>query len=219
MILDENSLLERIVESKEERRIVITPIINKLQFNGASFDLRLGTEFLLFKSLRLSHLEPADPIENIRNNVRKTYEVIHIGPPPERFILHPKDFVLASTLEYIKLPCDVAAKLQGRSSYGRIGLNVHAQAGFIDPGFSGNLTFELSNLGTVPFPLYAGLRIGQITFFELINESKIPYSSGKYSRSIGTVGSKYYEDMEFDIIRKIKEEEERRKRNRRKKKK
>lgn len=209
MILDEYSLLRRLIaeEEEKEKRLVITPIIDERQFNGASFDVRLGTEFLLFKSLKLSHLNPLEDPQKIRNNVRDTTEEIHIGPPPDKFMLHPRDFVLASTLEYFKLPLDIAGKLQGRSSYGRIGLNVHAQAGFIDPGFAGNLTFELSNLGTVPFPLYAGLRIGQITFFKLEKKSGIPYS-GKYTESVGTVGSRYYDDIEFKIIRELKKRSE-----------
>ena len=108
--------------------------------------------------------------------------------------------MLACSLEFIRLPHDLAGKLQGRSSLGRLGLSIHSTAGYIDPGFSGNITFELVNESRVPIPLYSGLRIAQIVFYELKHPSQVPYG-GKYQSSIETTSSKFFEDDEFEVIR------------------
>ncbi|MEN9740797.1 MAG: hypothetical protein RLZ72_1063, partial [Actinomycetota bacterium] len=98
----------------------------------------------------------------------------------EPFILHPGEFVLGSTFELVTLPNDVAARLEGKSSLGRLGLLTHSTAGFVDPGFSGHVTLELSNVATLPIKLWPGMKIGQLCFFRLTSESENPYGSEKY---------------------------------------
>jgi dCTP deaminase len=121
----------------------------------------------------------------------------------EAFILHPGEFVLAATLEYFKLPTDLAGRLEGRSTWGRLGLQIHSTAGFVDPGFEGILTFELQNMGKAPLCLFPGVRIAQLCLFST-NRTAIPYTKkrgAKYFHMIGTTGSLFYVDPEFDAIR------------------
>jgi dCTP deaminase len=127
--------------------------------------------------------------------------------PTEPYVLHPGEFALASTLEFIRLPADLAVRLEGRSSWGRVGLQIHSTAGFVDPGFAGTITFELSNIGKVPIPLYPGLRIGQLSFYSSA-PSAIPYRAkrlSKYAGKIAPVGSAFYQDPEYGAIRREKE--------------
>jgi len=98
----------------------------------------------------------------------------------EAFILHPGEFVLGSTFEYVRLPDDIAARLEGKSSLGRLGLLTHSTAGFVDPGFEGHVTLELSNVATLPIKLWPGMKIGQLCFFQLSSASENPYGSEKY---------------------------------------
>ena len=200
MILNEYEILRRLAEDDQNKRLVIKPIISKKQFGAGSFDIRLGTDFKLHKSSKFSHIKPLLPKEKLRSRIREITEEIHIHPPPECFYLHPGEFVLACSLEFISIPDDLAGKLQGRSSLGRLGLSIHSTAGYIDPGFSGNITFELVNESRVPIPLYSGLRIAQIVFYELKYPTQVPYE-GKYQDSIGTASSKFFEDSEFEVIR------------------
>ena len=200
MILNEYEILRRLAEQDPKKRLVIKPIINKEQFGPGSFDIRLGTDFKLHKSSKFSHINALLPKEKLKPRVREITEEIHIHPPPECFFLHPREFVLACSLEFIRLPNDLAGKLHGRSSLGRLGLSIHSTAGYIDPGFSGNITFELINESRVPIPLYSGLRIAQIVFYELKYPSQKPYG-GKYQGSIGTASSKFFEDSEFEVIK------------------
>jgi dCTP deaminase len=100
--------------------------------------------------------------------------------PDEPFILHPGEFVLGSTYEFVKLPDNVAARLEGKSSLGRLGLVTHSTAGFVDPGFNGHVTLELSNMATLPIKLWPGMKIGQLCFFQLSSPSETPYGSAKY---------------------------------------
>jgi dCTP deaminase len=95
--------------------------------------------------------------------------------------LHPGEFVLGSTFEFVTLPNDIAARLEGKSSLGRLGLLTHSTAGFVDPGFKGHVTLELSNTATLPIKLWPGMKIGQLCFFKLSSESEFPYGSDKYS--------------------------------------
>jgi len=110
-------------------------------------------------------------------------------------VMHPGEFVLASTLEYFRLPRDLAGRLEGRSSLGRLGLQVHATAGFVDPGFHGNLTFELINSGSLPVRIAPGFRLGQMCFFPVQNV-QVPYE-GKYAGSISAEASRIEEDSEI----------------------
>src|SRR5581483_2183947 len=150
------------------------------------------------------HLDPLRTAEDLKRRVEDYTRKVHI-PPMESFVLHPGEFVLAATLEYFKLPPDLAGRLEGRSTWGRLGLQVHSTAGFVDPGFEGILTFELQNMGKNPLPLYPGVRIAQICFFQTI-ATAIPYTKkkgAKYFHKVGTSGSLFYEDVEFEAIRKF----------------
>ena len=100
--------------------------------------------------------------------------------PDEAFVLHPGEFVLGSTFEVVTLPDDIAARLEGKSSLGRLGLLTHSTAGFIDPGFSGHVTLELSNVATLPIKLWPGMKIGQLCFFQLSSPAEKPYGSAEY---------------------------------------
>jgi len=205
MILSDLQTLDRMLDADPHRRIVVTPIIDpQAQFGPASVDVRLGYDFRVGKSIRYTHFDEAKGPEELRREVAKYTEVLRLRPV-ERIVLHPREFVLASTLEYVCLPDDVTARLEGRSSWGRIGLQVHATAGFVDPGFRGVLTFELQNVGRVPFSLYSGIRIAQLCFYES-GAASIPYGDrpgSKYFQATDAASSLYYKDPEFDRIRQI----------------
>jgi len=188
-------------------RIILTPLIDaKEQFGPTSIDLRLGTRFKVVKNTRYTHMDPLNEVGQINREVAIYTEDIQIRAL-KCFVLHPGEFALGSTLEFIRLPNDIAARLDGRSTWGRVGLQIHSTAGFVDPGFSGSLTFELQNMGKVPLSLYAGMRVAQISFY-LSEESRIPYDKkrfSKYGGKMGTVGGKYSEDPEFEMFRKLKD--------------
>ena len=204
-LLNEIQIIQRMVDTDEERQLIITPIINaKEQFQPTSVDLRLGTEFKIIKNVKFAFLDPLKDIEEIKLDVINYTEDIQISFNGT-FILHPHEFVLGSTLEYIKLPRDLAGRLEGKSTWGRVGLQIHSTAGFVDPGFDGSLTFELLNVGKVPIPLFPGLRVAQISFYQSA-DSFIPYKEKAYtfySGRPGTVGSLYYKLPEFKVFRKI----------------
>lgn len=206
MILNELQIINRMLDEDPARRIILKPIIDaEQQFGPSSIDLRLGTRFKVVKNTRYTHMDPLSEEEQIKRNIAIYTEDVYIKPL-KYFVLHPGEFALGSTLEYIKLPNDIAARLEGRSTWGRLGLQIHSTAGFVDPGFSGSLTFELQNAGKVPISLYAGIRVAQISFYQS-EESQIPYGKkkfAKYSDKMGTVGSKYDEDPEFSMFRKLK---------------
>ena len=204
MIMDEMSLLgrENIINRltrEDKKKIFINPILSSSQIQPASVDLRLGAEFLIIKTGKITHLDPLRNPDDVKFEVEKYTDKHNILNKNDRFILHPDEFVLGCTLEYIRLPLDIAARVEGRSSWGRVGILVHSTAGFIDPGFCGNITFELKNMGKVPIPLYPGIRMAQLAFFKVFNE--IEYK-GKYNESFGVVPSKYFDDYEFNKMRK-----------------
>lgn len=206
MILNELQIIARMLDEDSKHRIVLTPIIDsEQQFGPSSIDLRLGTRFKVVKNTRYTHMDPLDEEEALRRSIAIYTEDVHVRPL-KYFVLHPGEFALGSTLEYIKLPNDIAARLEGRSTWGRLGLQIHSTAGFVDPGFSGSLTFELQNAGKVPIALYAGIRVAQISFYQS-EESQIPYNKKKFTKygdKTGTVESKYGEDPEFSLFRKLK---------------
>ena len=138
----------------------------------SSVDVRLDRYFRVFENHRYPHIDPAE------DQAELTREVVTRGEEP--FILHPGEFVLGSTYEVVSLPDDVAARVEGKSSLGRLGLLTHATAGFVDPGFSGHVTLELANVATLPIKLYPGMKIGQFCFFRLSSPSEHPYGSEKY---------------------------------------
>src|SRR4026209_2264561 len=138
----------------------------------SSLDVRLDRFFRVLENHRYPHIDPATDQPDL------TREVEPDGGDP--FILHPGEFVLGSTYEVISLPDDVAARLEGKSSLGRIGLLTHATAGFVDPGFSGHVTLELANVATLPIKLWPGMKIGQLCFIRLSSPTENPYGSAKY---------------------------------------
>ena len=198
-LLGRENIIDRLTTEIEKQRIVVSPILSSSQIQPASMDLRLGAEFLIIKTGKITYLNPLRNPNDVRFEVEKYTDKYNILNKNERFILHPDKFVLGCTLEYIRLPLDIAARVEGRSSLGRLGILVHSTAGYIDPGFCGNITFELKNMGKVPIPLYPGTRIAQLAFFKVFNEKKY---KGKYNESFGVVPSKYFDDYEFENMRK-----------------
>ena len=139
----------------------------------SSIDVRLDRFFRLFDNHKYAFIDPAEQ----QDELTRLIEV----DPNEPFILHPGEFVLGSTYEFVTLPDDVAARLEGKSSLGRLGLLTHSTAGFVDPGFKGHVTLELSNVATLPIKLWPGMKIGQLCFFKLTSPSEHPYGSEKYA--------------------------------------
>ncbi len=138
----------------------------------SSIDVRLDRYFRVFENHRYPHIDPAVEQPDLTRLIESAAE--------EPFILHPGEFVLASTYEVITLPEDIASRLEGKSSLGRLGLLTHSTAGFIDPGFSGHVTLELSNVATLPMKLWPGMKIGQLCMFRLSSPAEYPYGSARY---------------------------------------
>jgi dCTP deaminase len=139
----------------------------------SSIDVRLDRFFRLFDNHKYPFIDPAENQPDLTHLVE--------APAGHPFILHPGEFVLASTYEQVTLPDDIAARLEGKSSLGRLGLLTHSTAGFIDPGFSGHVTLELSNVCPLPIKLWPGMKIGQFCFFQLSSPAEQPYGSAVYS--------------------------------------
>jgi dCTP deaminase len=139
----------------------------------SSIDMRLDRFFRVFENHKYPHIDPAEDQPDL------TREIVVEGDR-EPFILHPGEFALGSTYEVVSLPDDVAARVEGKSSLGRLGLLTHATAGFIDPGFTGHVTLELANVATLPIKLWPGMKIGQLCFFRLTSPAEHPYGSSKY---------------------------------------
>ena len=138
----------------------------------SSIDVRLDRLFRVFENHRYPHIDPAVEQPDLTRLVEPDGD--------DAFILHPGEFVLASTYEVISLPDDIASRLEGKSSLGRLGLLTHSTAGFIDPGFSGHVTLELSNVATLPIKLWPGMKIGQLCLFRLSSPAEFPYGSQQY---------------------------------------
>jgi dCTP deaminase len=167
MLLSDADIREQIAEG----RIVLEPLdINLIQ--PSSMDVRLDRFFRLFDNHKYPSIDPRAQQDELTRLVEVASD--------EAFILHPGEFVLSSTFEYVKLPDDIAARLEGKSSLGRLGLLTHSTAGFVDPGFEGHVTLELSNVATLPIKLWPGMKIGQLCFFQLSSPSENPYGSEKY---------------------------------------
>ncbi|MCW1248916.1 dCTP deaminase [Acaricomes phytoseiuli] len=155
----------------DDGRIVLDPYEPSM-IQPSSVDVRIDKLFRLFDNHKYAHIDPA--LE--QPELTRLVEV----EPDEAFVLHPGEFVLGSTYEAVTLPEDIAARLEGKSSLGRLGLLTHSTAGFIDPGFSGHVTLELSNMATLPIKLWPGSKIGQLCFFQLSSPAEHPYGSGEY---------------------------------------
>ncbi|GAB3109652.1 dCTP deaminase [Janibacter alkaliphilus] len=152
-------------------RIVLDPW-DPAMIQPSSVDVRLDRFFRLFDNHKYPHIDPAAD----QPDLTRLLEV----DPAEGFVLHPGEFVLGSTLETVTLPDDLAARVEGKSSLGRLGLLTHATAGFVDPGFSGHVTLELSNVATLPIMLWPGMKIGQFCFMRLTSPAEHPYGSSAY---------------------------------------
>jgi len=156
----------------EAGRIGLEPLdIGLLQ--PSSFDVRLDRFFRLFDNHKYAYIDPAEEMSDLTRLVEVE--------PDEAFILHPGEFVLGSTYEFVTLPDNIAARLEGKSSLGRLGLLTHSTAGFVDPGFNGHVTLELANVSNLPIKLWPGMKVGQLCFFQLSSPSETPYGSAKYN--------------------------------------
>ena len=171
-------------------RIVIDPL-EPDYIQPSSIDLRVDRYFRVFENHRYPYIDPK------RDQPDLTTEVATDGDEP--FVLHPGEFVLGSTLESVKLADDVVARLEGKSSLGRLGLLIHSTAGFVDPGFAGHLTLELSNVANLPIAIYPGMKIGQISFYALSTPADSPYGSdaagSKYQGQRGPTPSRIHRDF------------------------
>jgi dCTP deaminase len=152
-------------------RVVLEPFDDAM-VQPSSIDVRIDKYFRVFENHRYPHIDPAEEQPDLTRMVEPEAD--------EPFILHPGEFVLASTYEVVTLPDDIAGRLEGKSSLGRLGLLTHSTAGFIDPGFSGHVTLELSNVATLPIKLWPGMKIGQLCLFRLSSAAEHPYGSERY---------------------------------------
>ena len=192
MILSDADILDRLAEGD----LAIEPLDDvDQQVQPASVDLRLGERFLEFQRTNIPCIHPTDAGE-VSEYVTET--TVAEG---DEFILHPGDFVLGTTTERVEIPSDLLATVQGRSSLGRLAIVIHATAGIVDPGYKGQITLELSNLGTAPVALTPGMRVSQLIFTELKSAANRPYGAdrgSKYQGQDGPQASRIGDDTEFD---------------------
>ncbi|ADG97696.1 deoxycytidine triphosphate deaminase [Segniliparus rotundus DSM 44985] len=183
MLLSDRDIFAEIQAS----RLSVEPFDSKL-VQPSSIDVRLDGMFQVFNNTRYTHIDPAQRQDELTSLVEPAQ-----GEP---FVLHPGEFVLGSTLEVVRLPDDLAGRLEGKSSLGRLGLLTHSTAGFVDPGFSGHLTLELSNVANLPITLWPGMLIGQLCLLRLTSPASNPYGSSavasKYQGQRGPTPSKSY---------------------------
>ena len=191
MILSDADILRRL----DEGDLVVEPLSDPdIQVQPASIDLRLGREFLEFQHANIPCIHPNSEGET------EEYTESTVVEEDGEYILHPGDFVLGTTHERVEIPDDLIAHVEGRSSLGRLAIVVHATAGLCDPGYKGQITLELSNLGTAPVALTPGMRISQLTFTELKTPAARPYGEergSKYQDQTGPQASKIQGDREF----------------------
>ena len=192
-----------IKEHLKSGKLVINPLTNpKVQIQPSSVDLRIGREFKGFRIIRKPCIDPMD-----QSDLESYMESFYIDEG-EPFIIHPGEFALATTYETIKLPNDLVARVEGRSSMGRLGVTMHVTAGYIDPGFHGKITLEISNIGKMPVALYTGQRVCQIVFETMTSPSEKPYGhpdrDSKYMGQKSPVTSKIKHDYEIKNINKTR---------------
>ena len=184
-------LSDRTIRSEiESGRIVIEPYDGSL-VQPSSVDVRVDSRFRVFHNARHPFIDVRQPMDDLTELVQ-----VKDGEP---FILHPGEFVLGQTLERVTLPDDLVARLEGKSSLGRLGLLIHSTAGFVDPGFDGHITLELSNVANLPITIYPGMRIGQVSFLMMTTAADRPYgsagTSSKYQGQRGPTPSRYFENF------------------------
>jgi dCTP deaminase len=189
MILSDRTIREQLAAG----RIGIDPFDDSC-VQPSSVDLRLDSLFRVF----LNHTMPVIDVKQDLEDLTRLVE-IEAG---DAFILHPGEFVLGSTSERVTLPDDLVARIEGKSSLGRLGLLIHSTAGFIDAGFSGHITLELSNVANLPITLYPGMKIGQVSFLTMTTPADVPYGSSKvgskYQGQRGPTPSRYWENFRAD---------------------
>jgi dCTP deaminase len=184
MILSDRTIREEI----DAGRIVIDPFDPDC-IQPSSVDLHVDSQFRVFANSRYPYIDVKQEMEDLT-------ELVEVKPD-EPFILHPGEFVLGSTLERVGIPNDLVARLEGKSSLGRLGLLIHSTAGYVDPGWDGYLTLELSNVANLPITLYPGMKIGQISFFKLTTAADVPYGAAgnKYQGQRGPTASRFFKDF------------------------
>jgi dCTP deaminase len=171
-------------------RIQIEPF-DEACVQPSSVDLHVDSQFRVFANSRYPYIDVRKPMPDLTELVQVRED--------EPFILHPGEFVLGSTLERVRIPDDTVARLEGKSSLGRLGLLIHSTAGFIDPGWDGHVTLELSNVANLPITIYAGMKIGQLSFVQLSEPAERPYGSegigSKYQGQRGPTPSRYWQNF------------------------
>jgi dCTP deaminase len=186
MILSDRTIREEL----KAGRIIIEPMDDG-DIQPSSVDLRLDRYFRVFRN----HTQRVIDVKEDQENLTELVEI----KEDDVFILHPGEFVLGSTAERVALPDDLVARLEGKSSLGRLGLLIHSTAGFVDAGWDGHLTLELSNVANLPITLYPGMKIGQISFLRMTTPADAPYGSAsvgsKYKGQRGPTPSRYYENF------------------------
>jgi dCTP deaminase len=186
MILSDVSIREELAAG----RIEIDPF-DEACVQPSSVDLHCDSRFRVFANSRYPYIDVKTEMPDLTDLVE-----VKDGDP---FILHPGEFVLGSTLERVRLPDDMVARLEGKSSLGRLGLLIHSTAGYVDPGWDGYLTLELSNVANLPITIYPGMKIGQISFFRLSTAAERPYGSkgtkSKYQGQRGPTASRFFEEF------------------------
>jgi dCTP deaminase len=186
MVLSDRSITEAI----DAGRIIIEPLGDQC-IQPSSVDLHIDRLFRVFRNHSQRVIDVKLPQEDLT-------ELIDVGPE-NPMILHPGEFMLGSTLERVAIPDDLVARLEGKSSLGRLGLVIHSTAGFIDAGWDGHITLELANLANLPITLYPGMKIGQISFFEMTTPADRPYGANglgsKYRGQRGPTPSRYFENF------------------------
>ena len=184
-----------IKEYLEEGKIVIDPLKDEQQIQPSSVDMRLGDEFKVFKVIRKPYIDPKDE-EDIAEYMESS-----TVPEGEAFIIHPNEFALATTQEYVKVPDDLVARVEGRSSMGRLGVTMHVTEGYVDPGFEGRITLEISNIGAMPVALYPGQRVCQLVFETMTTPAELPYGhpkrNSKYMKQLKPESSRVKLDYEL----------------------
>jgi dCTP deaminase len=186
MILSDRTIREQLAAG----RIAIDPLDDTC-IQPSSVDLRLDRLFRVFLNHTMSVID-------VRKDLSDLTQEVEIADG-DAFILHPGEFVLGSTSEKVSLPDDIVARIEGKSSLGRLGLLIHSTAGFIDAGFSGHITLELSNVANLPITLYPGMKIGQVSFLHMTTPADVPYGSAKvgskYQGQRGPTPSRYWENF------------------------
>ena len=174
----------------QQGRIVIRPF-DPACVQPSSVDVRLGSQFRVFRRLHRPYIDVREPAEDVTELVE-----IDAGTP---FMLHPGEFVLGTTLEYVEVADDLVGRLEGKSSLGRLGLLIHSTAGYVDPGWKGRLTLELSNVANLPITLYPGMKIAQLSFLRLTTPADRPYGTpelrSKYQGQMEPTPSRFHEDF------------------------